>query len=169
MAETGVLKPDARVELLDGKIIDMSPIGPFHGSISKHLNKIFSAATQGRWLVALQDPVRLDDHSEPQPDLMLLKPAADFYRKRHPQPEDVFLLVEVSDTTLPTDREDKLPAYGHAGIGEVWIVNLADLTIEVYREPHFTGYGSKTVLHAGDQVSPQAFPDAVVEVGELLK
>lgn len=169
MAETGVLKPDARVELLDGKIIDKPPIGPFHGSISKHLNQIFSAAAQGRWLVALQDPVRLDDHSEPQPDLMLLKPAADFFRKRHPQPEDVFLLVEVSDTTLTTDRGDKIPAYGHAGIGEVWIINLADLTIEVYREPHFTGYGSKTFLHAGEKVSPQTFPDAVVEVAELLQ
>ena len=169
MAETGVLKPGARVELLDGKIIDMSPIGPFHGSISKHLNKIFSAAAKGRWLVSLQDPVRLGDHSEPQPDLMLLKPAADYFRTRHPQADDVFLLVEVSDTTLTTDREDKIPAYGHAGIGEVWIINLADLTVEVYREPHFTGYGSKTVLRAGDKATPQAFPDVVVDVTELLK
>ncbi len=169
MAETGVLRPDARVELLDGRIIDMSPIGPFHGSITKYLIAQFTAAAKKRWITAVQDPVRLDDHSEPQPDLMLLKPVADFYRKRHPQPEDVFLLVEVSDTTLTTDREDKIPAYGHAGIGEVWIVNLADLTVEVYREPHFTGYGSKTIRRAGDQVSPQAFPDAVVDVGELLK
>jgi Uma2 family endonuclease len=76
MAETGVLKPDACVELLDGKIIDMSPIGPFHGSISKHLNKIFSAAAKGRWITALQDSVRLNDHSEPQPDL--LKPVLIF-------------------------------------------------------------------------------------------
>jgi Uma2 family endonuclease len=77
--------------------------------------------------------------------------------------------VEVSDTALTTDREDKIPAYGHAGICEVWIINLADLTIEVYREPQFTGYGSKTVLPAGEKVSPQAFPDAVVDVTELLK
>src|SRR5712672_3653961 len=97
MAETGVLKPDARVELLDGQIMDMSPIDPFHGSISKHLNKLFSAAAEGRWIIAVQDPVHLDHHSEPQPDLMLLKPASDFYRKRHPKPEDVFLLIEVSD------------------------------------------------------------------------
>ena len=169
MAETGVLKPDARVELLDGRIIDMSPIGPFHGSITKYLIQLFTAAAKKRWITAAQDPVRLDDHSEPQPDLMLLKPVADFYRKRHPQPEDVFLLVEVSDTTLTMDREDKIPAYGRAGIGEVWIVNLADLTIEAYREPHFSGYGSRTVLHAGYHASPQAFPDAIVDVGELLK
>ncbi len=169
MAETGVLKPDARVELLDGKIIDMSPIGPFHGSITKHLIQQFTTAAKGRWTTAVQDPVHLNDHSEPQPDIMLLKPVPDFYRKRHPQPEDVFLLVEVSDTTLTTDREDKIPAYGHAGIGEVWIINLADLTVEVYREPNFTGYGSKTILRAGDQARPLAFPDATVDVAELLK
>src|SRR5665213_3138786 len=140
MAETGVLKPDARVELLDGKIIDMSPIGPFHGGITKYLSKIFFGAAKGRWITAVQDPVRLDDHSEPQPDLMLLKPSADYYRKRHPQPEDVFLLVEISDTSLEKDQKVKLPAYARAGIAEVWIVNLNEQTIEVYRQPHFAGY-----------------------------
>jgi len=84
MAETGVLRPDARVELLNGEIIDRSPIGPFHGSITKFLNQFFSNAAKGRWLMAVQDPVRLDEHSEPQPDLMLLKPVPDFYRQRHP-------------------------------------------------------------------------------------
>ena len=169
MAETGVLRPDARVELLNGEIIDMSPIGPFHGGVTKLLNSLFSVAARGRWIIAIQDPVRLDDQSEPQPDLMLLKPASDFYRHRHPQPEDVFLLVEVSDTSLTADREEKLPAYGRAGIAEVWVVNLADLTVEVYREPNFTGYGSRTILRAGDQAKPQAFPDVVVDVAELLK
>lgn len=169
MAETGVLKPDARVELLNGEIIDMSPIGPFHGGVTNYLIEIFTAASKGRWRTTVQNPVRLDDHSEPQPDLMLVKPAPDFYRKRHPQAEDVFLLIEVSDTSLTVDREDKLPAYGHAGIAEVWIVNLADLTVEVYREPHFTGYGAKTILRADDQARPQAFPDVAVDVAELLK
>src|ERR1043166_2686946 len=136
MAETGVLKPDARVELLNGEIIDMSPIGPFHGSITKYLIQLFTAAARSRWITAVQDPLCLDDHSEPQPDLMLLKPVSDFYRKRHPQPQDVFLVVEVADTTLATDREEKLPAYGRAGIAEVWIVNLTKESIEVYREPH---------------------------------
>src|SRR5205807_9432891 len=116
-----------------------------------------------------QNPLRLDDHSEPQPDLMLVKPAPDFYRKRHPQPADVFLLVEISDTSLATDREDKLPGYGRAGVDEVWIVNLADLTIGIYREPNFTGYGSKTILHPGDKAIPQCFHDVAVDVAELLK
>lgn len=169
MAETGVLRPDARVELLDGEIIDMSPIGPFHGGVTKLLNQLFTAAANGRWVVAIQDPLHLDDHSEPEPDLMLLKPLPDFYRKRHPQPEDVFLLVEVSDKTLAADQGDKLPLYGRAGISEVWIVNLNEETIEVYREPHFTGYGSKTILRGGDKARPHAFPDVAVNVADLLK
>jgi Uma2 family endonuclease len=169
MAETGVLKPDARVELLDGEIIDMSPIGPFHGGVNKYLNMVFAAAAKGRWVMGIQDPVRLGDHSEPQPDLMLLRPVADCYRKQHPRPDDVFLLIEIADTSLATDREEKLPAYGQAGIKEVWIVNLVDEVVEVYREPHFTGYGSKAVLRAGDIAAPQAFPDLAVNVAELLK
>ena len=169
MAETGVLRPDARVELLDGRIIDMSPIGPFHGGVTKRLIRFFTALAKSRWVVAAQDPVRLDDHSEPQPDLMLLKPAADDYTTRHPGPADVFLLIEVADSSLELDREEKLPAYGRAGISEVWILNLPARTIEVYREPHFMGYGANRTLHAGDQASPLAFPDVAVDVAELLK
>jgi Uma2 family endonuclease len=147
----------------------MSPIGPFHGGLVKRLSRIFNLTAKGRWLVSTQDPLRLDDHSEPEPDVMLLKPVADDYTSRHPQPDDVFLLIEVSDSTLDYDRAEKLPAYGRAGVLEVWIVNLQDATLEIYREPHFTGYGSKAVLHAGDQAAPLAFPDAVVDVAELLK
>lgn len=169
MAETGILRPDARVELLDGKIIDMSPIGPFHGGSVNRLIRLFSKLSNGRWLVSAQNPVHLDDYSEPQPDLMLLKPAADDYTSRHPVPEDVFLLIEVADSSLELDREEKLPAYGRAGIREVWILNLSAKTIEVSREPHFTGYGSNQALRAGDKASPLAFPDVVVDVAELLK
>jgi hypothetical protein len=107
MAETGVIPPDARVELLDGRIIDMSPIGPLHGGVVNRLNPLFNRYSRDRWLLAVQDPVHLEDHSEPQPDLMLLKPAVDDYDSRHPKPEDVFLLIEVSDSTLETDREVK--------------------------------------------------------------
>ena len=129
MAETGVLRPGKRVELLDGKIIDMSPIGPFHGGLVNRLARLFNRLASGRWLVSAQNPLRLDNHSEPEPDVMLLKPAADDYTSRHPQSGDVFLLVEVSDSTLNYDREVKLSAYGRAGMFEVWIVNLVELTI----------------------------------------
>src|SRR3989442_8240288 len=96
MAESGVLRPDARVELLDGQIIDMSPMGPAHGAVVKRLNEYFSQLAQGRWLMAVQDPLRLGLHSEPEPDLMLLKRASDFYASRHPVPEDVLAFVNLS-------------------------------------------------------------------------
>ena len=169
MAETGILRPDARVELLNGEIVDMSPIGPFHGGVVNYLIEVFTAASRGRWVTAAQNPVHLSADSEPQPDLLLLKPSSDFYRKRHPQPEDVYLLIEVSDTSLTTDRDAKLPAYGRAGIAEAWIVNLNEETIEVYREPHFTGYGSRNILRSGQKAAPRAFPDAALDVAELLK
>jgi Uma2 family endonuclease len=168
LAETGVLRPDARVELLNGRIMGMSPIGPLHGSLVKRLSRLFTLQAKDRWIVSTQDPVRLADHSEPEPDVALLKPSSDVYASHHPQPEDVYLLIEVADTTLDYDRGEKIPAYGRAGIVEVWVVNLVNATLEVYRDPHFTGYGSKTILGAGDQTAPQAFPDAVVDVAELL-
>lgn len=169
MAETGVLRPDARVELLDGRIIDMSPIGSSHAGTVKRFIRIFTKLALDRWVISAQDPLRLDDHSEPEPDFMLLKPSPDDYTSRHPKPDEVFLLVEVADASLDYDRDEKLPAYGRSGVAEVWVVNLRDQSLEIYREPHFTGYGSKAVLRAGNTVSPQAFPDAMVDVGELLK
>jgi len=169
MAKTGVLPPDARVELLDGEIIDRSPIGPPHGGVTKRLIHHFTQLAKGRWLVSVQDPLQLDEHSEPEPDLMLLKVVPDFYATRHPGPGDVFLLIEVADTSLDYHREKKLPAYGRAGISEVWIVNLEDRTVEVYRQPQAAGCGSTTVLRPGDKASPSAFADAVVDVAELLR
>ena len=169
MAETGVLKPDARVELLDGKIVDMSPIGPFHGGVVSRLNRLLSKLSNDRWFVWSQNPVTLDDYSEPQPDLMLLKPAADDYTTALPAPDDVFLLIEVSDSTLASDRDAKLPLYGRAGIREVWIVNLPDQSIEVYREPHYQGYASTEILRPGSQAHPLAFPDVAVDVAALLR
>jgi len=169
MAETGILNPDARVELLDGEIIDMSPIGPLHGGVTKRLNRHFTRVAKGRWLVAVQDPVHLNDESEPQPDLMLLKPAADDYTARHPTARDVFLVIEVADTSLYKDRDTKLPAYARAGVSEVWIVNVLEQNIEVHREPHLGGYGSSVVLRAGEQARPLAFPDASLDVAELLR
>jgi len=169
MAETGVLRPEARVELLNGEIIDMSPNGPFHGGVVGRLTRLFNKLSGNRWLVWPQNPLHLDDHSEPEPDVMLLKPSPDDYTSHHPVPEDVFLLVEISDSTIEYDRTEKLPAYGRAGVAEVWIVNLNEAAVEVYREPHFTGYGNKTILRAGDQAAPLAFPDALVDVADLLK
>ena len=168
MAEAGILKPEARVELLDGEIIDTMPIGPQQGGSANYLTDLLTTRAKGRWLLSAQNPIHLDEHSDPQPDLMLLKRAKDFYRKRHPRPAEVFLLIEVSESSLEYDRAKKLPAYGRAGIQEVWIVNLQERVLEVYRGPHFTGYSSITLLRAGDSARPLAFPDANVKVADVL-
>ena len=167
LAEMGVLRPDERVELVDGRIIDMSPIGPLHGGVVNRLNRLFHRQSHGRWLVAVQNPVHLEDQSEPQPDVMLFKPAPDDYDSRHAVPEDVFLLIEVLDSALTTDRNVKLPVYARSGIAEVWIVDLLNGTLEVYREAHCTGYASARILHDGDSAAPVHFPDAVIEVAKL--
>jgi Uma2 family endonuclease len=169
MAELGFLAPDARVELIEGQIHDMSPIGPNHSAVVMQLTEIFSEHRKKRWIVSVQNSVRLDLHSEPEPDLVLLKRAQDFYRSHLPAPDDVLLLVEVADSSLDFDRRKKLPIYARAGISEVWIVDLQDSVIEVYREPHFTGYEQKKVCRAGEKASPAAFPDVQVDVSELLK
>jgi Uma2 family endonuclease len=169
MGETGVLAPDARVELLDGEIIDMSPIGPFHGGVTNQLVHLFNTAANGRWIVTAGTPLRLNDYSEPQPDVMLVRPSEHFYRTAHPNPADVYLLIEVSDTSVSKDIEEKLPLYARSGIAETWIVNLNDETIEVYRQPHFNGYGGRSVLSTGESAKPLAFPDAAIDVAGLLK
>jgi Uma2 family endonuclease len=168
LAEIGVLKPDARVELLDGQVTDAPRVTPLHAGTVARMAQFFGPTAE-EWLLVIRAEVVLDEYSQLQPDLMMVEPRLDYYSKRHPGPEDVYLLVEVSDTSLTIDREEKLPAYGRAGIKEVWIVNLMEQTIEVDREPHFTGYGSKTVLRAGDIAAPEAFPDLAVNVAELLK
>ncbi|HEY2081757.1 MAG TPA: Uma2 family endonuclease, partial [Verrucomicrobiae bacterium] len=169
MADLGFLKPDARVELIEGAIHDMSPIGPLHSGIVNRLIRLFNLRVKGRWIVSAQNPVGLDKYSEPQPDLVLLKPAPDDYVSHHPAPDDVFLLIEIADSSLEFDRNKKLPVYARAGIPELWIVNLQESTIEIYREPHFTGYEKKRVLRAGDKASPMAFSDMVIDVAELLR
>lgn len=168
MAEVGLIPRGARVELLDGQIVDMMPIGPFHSGVVTRLSEIFSDLNARRWSQIAQSPLRLDRNSEPQPDLMLVKRRADSYTRSHPGPDDVFLVIEVADSSLDFDRSEKLPIYGKAGIAELWIVNLQDRQIEVYRDPHFTGYGTTAILREGESAAPAAFPDARISVAELL-
>lgn len=140
MGEAGIIAPDVRVELIQGEIIDMTPIGSGHAGLVKHLNKIFIQTVGDAVVVGVQDPVVLDDFSEPEPDLALLRFREDFYTKSHPRPEDVLLIVEVADTTLQYDREIKLPLYAHAGIPEVWLVDVVAKSVTVYSLPEEGGY-----------------------------
>ena len=168
LAEVGVLHEDERVELLNGVIVPMVPIGPFHGGSVKRLVHLFERQSRDRWITSAQDPLLLGPNDEPQPDLMLLKPDANFYCGRHPEPQDVFLLIEVADSTLLTDRQEKLPIYARAGIPEVWIVNLPERVVEVYSQPTETGFAQTRNFRPGDSLSPSAFSDVTIDTLALL-
>ena len=170
LAEVGILAPEARVELLDGEIFEMLPIGPFHANSVRRFNNFFARLGEGRWLVDVQSPVRLSNQSEPQPDFALLRPLDEEYMQRHPTPEDVFLLVEVADSSVKYDSGRKLSAYARAGIREYWIVNLVKRTVDVYRKPLPGGsYGYFTCHQGDDIVSLEAFPDVTLPVSTLLQ
>ena len=165
MARVGILKPDERVELLDGEIVRMDPIGSPHAWCVKRLTRVF-ARSEDRFIVSVQDPLRLNDHSEPEPDIVLLQ--FDTPEDRHPEPQDVLLVIEVADSSIRMDRRRKLAMYSRAGIFEYWIVDLNAGRIEVYRDPARSRYRSVTLLGRGEAVSPICALDLVVDVSTIL-
>jgi Uma2 family endonuclease len=168
MAEVGVLAADARVELIEGEVVDMASIGTRHASRVTRLNQLLTAAVGQAAIVAVQNPVRLSQRSEPQPDIAVLRPRADFYESAHPTPADVLLLVEVSDTTSRYDLEIKAPLYARHGIQELWVVDLDNHVLLVHRQPGTRGWGEVLQLEAPGTLAPRAFPHAVVDLAELL-
>ncbi|MDW8120177.1 MAG: Uma2 family endonuclease [Chloroflexota bacterium] len=168
LAQAGILGEDDRVELLDGEIIVMAPIGSRHAAAVKRLNALLTRHVGTQAIVGVQDPIDLGAYSEPQPDLVLLRPRPDFYASAHPQPPDVLLLVEVADASLPYDREVKLPLYARAGIPEVWLVNLASDTVEVYRSPSPQGYEETCTLRRGQTLSPLLLPQISLAIEDIL-
>ena len=168
MAEAGIFSPEERVELLDGDVIAMPPIGDWHASRVGQFTNTLPVQLQGRAIVWIQNPVRLDDSSEPQPDVMLLRWRDDFYEGGHPGPADVLLLIEVSDTTVNYDRSAKLAAYAAAGIPEVWIASRPDRCIESYSDPSGDEYATVRHYGAGESIAPQAFPDVMLEVDRII-
>ena len=168
MAEAGILAPDERVELLNGEIIVMPPINEWHASRVGRLTNALPIHFQGQAIVWVQSPVRLNDGSEPQPDVMLLQWRDDFYGGGHPGPSDVLLLIEVSDTTVDYDRSAKLAAYAAAGIPEVWIASRRDRRIESYADPTGDAYATVRYYEPGESISPQAFPDVVLQVDQII-
>lgn len=168
MAEIGVLHEGDHIELIEGEILEMSPIGTPHISCVMRLNYLFNKYLSDKALVSAQNPVQLGSHSEPEPDIVLLKPREDFYETQKPKPADVLLLIEVSDFTLEYDRETKLPLYGKHGVKEVWIVNLPERQIEVYREPFPKGFREMRLYDAAQSVSPLAFPTIKLPVKKTL-
>ena len=167
IVEAGVFRKGPRLELLDGEIYDMVPIGPHHLSVVDRLNRFWVTALGTRAIVRVQGSVPAPPQSQPEPDLALLRERQDFYRKTHPQPDDVLLIIEVADSSLDYDH-DKLRIYARAGMAEVWIVDLLDARIEVYRAPRGDSYGDVRVARRGEQVACLAFPDVALAVDDIL-
>jgi Uma2 family endonuclease len=168
MGEVGIIHPEERVELLDGEIVAMSPIGPLHNAVVLRLNAILNQTLAGRYLVSIQSPIRLSQRSEPQPDVAVVQARADYYATAHPSSADVLLLIEVADTTLAFDRGAKLALYAAAGIAEFWIVDLAGQQIEQHYDPSGNQYRSKQTYGRGQAISAQAVPALALAVDALL-
>ncbi len=165
MGEAGILHEDDRVELIDGEVVKMAPIGWQHAWCVNALNMLLARLAQSRYVVSVQNPLVISEHGEPQPDLVLLR---DLPPGRLPAPEDVALIVEVSDTTLTYDKNIKLPRYAEAGIAEVWLVDLNSETIEVHCGPGPGGYRRTTRYTRGDRIESATVPDPVFDTSEAL-
>lgn len=168
MGDAGILSPTDRVELIEGEILRMSPIGRRHAGCVNRLNELFSRRPSNRVIVQVQNPVVLDQHSEPQPDVTLLRRRADFYTDRHPDPGDIFLLVEVVDSSAGYDRSLKIPLYARRSVPEVWLVDVAKERIEVYRGATLRAYREHLDLDRGGRIAPRAFPHTFFRVNEIL-
>ena len=169
MVESDILSENDRVELIRGEFIEMSPIGLRHAACVKRLNRLFHRNLGDRVLIGVQDPVELNDVSEPQPDVVLLQPREDCYESAPPQASDIFLLVEVADTTVQYDREVKIPLYAEDNIAEVLLVDINGQCVEVYREPTSDRYQNVQKFEQGKTLSILAFPDVTITVDEVLR
>jgi len=168
MARAGVLTEDERVELVRGEIVAMSPIGIRHAACVNQINMRLNRWARGRFVVSVQNPIRLDDHSEPQPDLAILKPRDDVYFEAQPRPGDVLLVIEVADTSMGYDREEKVPLYAEAGIPEMWLVNLPEGVIEIYTEPVDGVYSSVRQVMRGGVLTSASLPGLSIRAEDVL-
>jgi Uma2 family endonuclease len=168
MAEVGILAPDVRVELIDGEIIDMAPPGSLHAATVHRLNEILTRSVGSSASVLVQNPVRLSEHSEPQPDLALLRRREDFYGEHHPQPADVLLIIEIADTSLRFDRDTKVALYARHGIAEVWLVDLRGRRLVRHRAPQQGSYTLVDEPELGAALEVSALSGVAVDLHRLF-
>jgi Uma2 family endonuclease len=168
MAERGAFAPDERVELLDGEIREMSPIGSLHARCVNLLTEFLHRTFAGRYIVSAQNPIILDDLSEPQPDIALLERREDFYKSELPSARDVALVFEVADSSVTFDRYRKLPKYAEAGIPEAWLVDLESEHIEVHFQPKEDTYGTVKIYRRGEAAVSETIPEFNISVDDLL-
>ena len=167
MIRAGILAEDDPVELLEGEVVRRMPTGSSHAGCVNRLTRLLGTAAGDRAILAVQNPLALGEFSEPEPDLMLLRPRADFYADAHPTAEDVLLAVEVADTSLAVDLEVKVPLYAGHGVREVWLVDLEHRRVLTYRDPAGGRYREERVLQPGDFLSIPCLPGQQIALSEL--
>lgn len=167
-AATGAFAADYRAELIEGEIIDMSPVGVDHSACVNYLNRYFNKKLSDDIWVSVQNPITLGDFSEPEPDLLIVPYRDDFYRHAHPSAEDVLLLIEVADSSLAQDRNVKAPLYARFAIAEYWIINLSEKCVELYRKPQQGIYQEKLVLRDKDSLQALNFPNIELTVNQVV-
>lgn len=168
MVEVGILDADSRVELLNGEIVKMATIGSPHASVVNRSNRLLTRRVDDDVLVVPGNPLRLPPQSEPEPDLMLVRFRTDYYKAGHPTAREALLVIEVSDSSLRTDRLVKVPIYAREGVSEVWVVDIEADRIFVHTQPSGGDYGLIRTAHRGDELRPTLVPSVAVTVEEIL-
>jgi Uma2 family endonuclease len=169
MAEAGIFHPEERVELIAGQLIKMSAKGRAHESaITRTIELLVSLTNQVQMMVRVQSPIVLNDHSEPEPDFTLVRVNPLYYADHHPTPADVYLVIEIADSSFSYDRETKAKLYAQSGIADYWVLDVNNRQLHVLREPGEEGYQSEVILTADESVSPLEFPAIAIAVSQML-
>jgi Uma2 family endonuclease len=168
MLEVGILGKEDHVELIEGEILEMSPIGWRHAACVDRATALLVLAFAGKAIVRPRGPIQLGDYTKPQPDLILLEPRKDYYASKGPVTRDAQLVIEVSDKSIRYDRGPKLRVYARHGVSEVWIEDLTSDTLLVFREPSGATYKTELALRRGESIAPLAFPEVAFSVSEFL-
>lgn len=169
MAEVGIFRPDERVELIAGQVIPIAAKGTAHSAVITRINRLLKSRLGDRVLLRLQDPIELDDYSEPEPDIALVIPDPLDYEDHHPIVSEVFLIIEIADSSLRYDCEVKAIAYAKSGLSEYWVLDGTARKLHVFRLPSSDGYQSETILLGEVTIAPLAFPDCEIKIEEMLR
>lgn len=169
MVEVGILAADEQVELIEGQLYTMAAKGTAHSAAMTRIARILSQRLADRALLRFQDPVQLNDFSEPEPDVAIVHLDPLDYEDHHPTPTEIFWLIEIADSTLRRDRDLKAPVYGRSGIQEYWILDVQERCLYVFRDPGQEGYGAEQTRLEQESIAPLAFPDCPIQVEEFLR
>jgi Uma2 family endonuclease len=168
MGDLGILDPNEPVELIEGQVIQKPMKGTRHTSTVRRIENLLRNRLGERVFVISQDPVQLNDYSEPEPDIALVRPDPLYYEYHHPTPREIYLIIEVADSTLKRDREFKATVYAQAGIMDYWVLDISDRQLYVLREPQENAYQREEILKGNDTISILAFPDVTITIAEML-